>query len=133
VDAAGVPLAVRTSPANLHDSKMFETMLDAIPPISDGRRGHPRRRPEKVHADKGYDYPRCRRACAVRRIKHRIARIGIESKQHLGRHRWVVERTFARLTQYRRLSVRYERRADIHRALLTFGCALICWKRLSTL
>jgi hypothetical protein len=52
VDAAGVPLAVRTSPANLHDSKMFETMLDAIAPISDGRRGHPRRRPEKVHADR---------------------------------------------------------------------------------
>ena len=36
VDAAGVPLMLRTSPGNLHDSKMFATMLDAIAPVSDG-------------------------------------------------------------------------------------------------
>jgi hypothetical protein len=24
--------------------------------------------------------------------------------------------------------VRYERRADIHEALLSLGCALICWR-----
>jgi len=53
VDAAGVPLAVRTSPANVHDPKRFATMLDAIPAVSNGRRGRPRRRPHKVHADKG--------------------------------------------------------------------------------
>lgn len=128
-----MPLAVRTSPANTHDSKLFETMLDAVPAIGNGRAGRPRRRPAKVHADKGYDYLRCRLACRMRRIKHRIARVGIESKTRLGRHRWVVERTFAWLAQYRRLSVRYERRADIHRALLSLGCSLICWKRLTAL
>jgi transposase len=64
---------------------------------------------------------------------HRIGRIGIESKQRLGRHRWVVERTFAWLAQYRRLSVRWERRADIHRALLTLGCSMIRWKRLTAI
>ncbi len=30
--------------------------------------------------------------------------------------RWVVERTFAWLNQFRRLRVRYEKRADIHEA-----------------
>jgi len=59
--------------------------------------------------------------------------VGIESKARLGRHRWVVERTFAWLAQYRRLSVRYERRADIHCAFLTLGCSVICWKRLTAL
>jgi transposase len=108
-------------------------MLDAVPSIGNGRRGHPRRRPANVHADKGYDFTRCRRACAARRIKHRIARIGVESKARLGRHRWVVERTFAWLAQYRRLIVRYERRADIHRAFFTLGCSLICWKRRTAL
>jgi hypothetical protein len=28
----------------------------------------------------------------------------------------------------RRLRVRYEKRADIHEAFLSLGCALICWR-----
>ena len=42
----------------------------------------------------------------------------------------VVERTFAWLNQLRRLRVRYDKRADIHEALLSLGCALICWQSL---
>jgi transposase len=42
----------------------------------------------------------------------------------------VVERTIAWLHQYRRLRVRYERRADIHEAFLAIGCSLICLKLL---
>jgi transposase len=64
-----------------------------------------------------------------RRIISRIARRRIESSQRLGRHRWVVERTLSWLNRFRRLKVRYERRADIHHALLSLGCALICWKQ----
>jgi transposase len=41
-----------------------------------------------------------------------------------------MERTFARLNQFRRLRVRYEKRADIHEAFLSLGCALICWRYL---
>jgi len=37
-----------------------------------------------------------------------------------------VERTFAWLSQFRRLRVRYDKRADIHEAFLSLGCALIC-------
>jgi transposase len=48
----------------------------------------------------------------------------------LGRHRWVVERTFAWLHNFKRLRVRYERRADIHHALLALGCCLVCFRRL---
>jgi transposase len=84
------------------------------------------RDPDKLHADKAYDIPRCRRALRQRHIKVRIARKGIESSQRLGRHRWVVERTLAWLAKHRRLTIRYERRADIHEAFLHLGCALIC-------
>ena len=49
----------------------------------------------------------------------------------LGRWRWVVERTFAWLNQFRRLRVRYEKRADLHEAFLSLGCILICWNFLS--
>jgi transposase len=45
----------------------------------------------------------------------------------LGRWRWVVERTFCWLNQSLRLRLRYEKRADIHEAFLSLGCALICW------
>ena len=70
---------------------------------------------------------------ALRRrgIKSRIARKGIESSQKLGRHRWVVERTLAWLAKYCRLTIRYERRDDIHEAFLHLGCSLICLNYLS--
>ena len=48
----------------------------------------------------------------------------------LGVFRWVVERTLARLHRFRRLALRYERRADVHEAFLTLGCALITWRYL---
>jgi IS5 family transposase len=130
VDREGIPLAVEHSAANVHDSKMLEEMVDAIRPIhgARGRPGRPRKRPKKLHADKGYDFPRCRQALRKRGIKARIARRGVDSSERLGRHRWVVERTLSWLNRYRRLKVRYERRGDIHQALLDLGCALICWR-----
>jgi len=57
----------------------------------------------------------------------RIARRGIESKEKLGRHRWVAERTLAWLSRFRRLRVRDDRRADIHLAFLQLGSALLCF------
>ena len=125
-DRRGTPLAIRITEANRHDSRMFATMVDAIHPIRQ-RRGRPRKRPGKLHADKGYDYPRCRQALTQRHITIRIARKGIESKEKLGRHRWVVERTMAWLHQFRRLTVRYERRQDIHEAFSSLACSLLCF------
>ena len=87
---------------------MIEKSLDAIAPIQ-GKRDRPRRRPNKLHTDKGYDYDRCRDEVKERGIIPRIARRGIETNEGFGKHRWVVERTFAWLSQYRRLHVRYER------------------------
>ncbi len=112
-DRRGAPLAVALTAANVHDSKVFEELVDAVEPIRRpaGKPGRPRKRPEKLHADKGYDFPRCREALRRRGIKGRIARRGVDSSEKLGRHRWVVERTLAWLSRYRRLSVRYERRA----------------------
>ncbi len=129
VDRTGIPLAITLSAANVHDCRMLEATVDAVAPIRcpSGRR---RKRPAKLHADKGYDYPVCRHLLRRRHITPRIARKGIERSDRLGRHRWVVERTLAWLNRYRRLTVRYERRADIHQAFLTLGCALICWSYL---
>lgn len=114
------------APANRHDSRLLEATLDAVPPVSGGKRGRPRRRPRKLHADKAYTGRPVRRALRRRGITPRIARKGVEDSRRLGRHRWVVERTFAWLARFRRLVVRYERRADIHLAFATLAAALIC-------
>jgi len=109
---------------------MLVATLDAVPGVRAKGRGRPRKRPDKVHADKGYDHRRCRRECHARGIKPRIARRGVESSAHLGRHRWVVERSFAWLARFRRLSIRYERRADLHLAFTTLACAVICLRQI---
>jgi transposase len=125
VDRQGIPLAVWLTAANVNDSVIFEDLIEAIEPIKRPR-GRPRQRPDKLHADKGYDAQRCRTYLRRRGIGCRIARRGIESSERLGRFRWVVERTFAWINRFRRLTIRYERLAELHLAFLDLGCALIC-------
>jgi len=117
--------------ANVNETTVLEALIDAVPPVR-GKRGRPRRRPDKLHADKAYRSRRNQRVLRKRRIKSRIARPGIESSERLGRHRWVVERTIAWFNQMRRLVIRYERREDIYEGLLRLGCALICFRFLQS-
>jgi transposase len=95
-----------------------------------GPAGRPRCRPDKLHADKGYDYHRCRRYLTRRGIKVRIARRGIEGKSRLGRVRWVVERTISWLLRFKRLGLRYDRTERTTLALLTLACTVINVRRL---
>ncbi len=129
MDRCGTPLAVRITAANVNEVTLLEAMVNAMPAIKQ-QEGYRCKRPDKLHADKAYDARHCRQFLRRRHIIPRIARRGIDSSEHLGRHRWVVERTNAWLNQFRRLVVRYERRKDIHVAFTTLACALICWNRL---
>jgi transposase len=124
-DRGGIPRAVLLSPANTHDSQLFEPLIDAVPPVRQAR-GRPRKRPSKLHADKAYDFARCRRACRRRGIVPRIARRGVDSSERLGRHRWVAERTLAWFARCRRLTIRYERRDDLFEAFHHLAAGLIC-------
>jgi len=105
-------------------------LVDGLWPIA-GCVGRPRRKPDRLYADRGYDSNPHREALRQRGIEPVIARRNTEHGSGLGIFRWVVERSLSWLHQYRRLRVRYERRADIHEALLTLGCALVCWKQLN--
>ena len=53
VDAHGILLALELTPANIRDSTVLEPLLDAVPPVRQCA-GRPRKRPAKLHADKGY-------------------------------------------------------------------------------
>ena len=100
-------------------------LVDGIPPIA-GKRGRPRRRPERVQGDRAYDSAAHRAELRRRGIEPVLAKRGTEHGSGLGKHRWVVERTLSWLHQHRRLRIRWERRDDIHLAFLTLGCILIC-------
>jgi transposase len=131
-DRAGIPLAIAISAANTHDSHALKPLVKAIPKIR-SRRGPRRSRPAKLHADKAHDIPALRSWLRLRGITPRIARKGIESNERLGRHRWVIERTVAWLFGYRRLTIRYERKATHFNAFLTLAAALTCHKKLARL
>ncbi len=109
--------------ANTHDKLALEPLVRGIAPIR-SRRGPRRRRPAKLHGDKGYDYADLRRWLRGRGITPRIARRGIESSDRLGRYRWVVKRTVSwppssvtadspnEMTSYCSVSCRWDRERD---------------------
>jgi transposase len=129
VDGGGLPLAWRLSGGNRNDILQLIPLLDAVPAVA-GVAGRPRRRPERVLADRAYDHEHYLVELRERGITPVVARRRTEHGSGLGRLRWVVERTFAWLHNLKRLLVRYERRAEIHEAFLALGCCLICFRRL---
>ncbi|MER7813332.1 IS5 family transposase [Streptomyces sp900116325] len=137
VDRHGTPLAVSLTSGNRHDVTQLMPLLDAIPRIR-GLRGRPRHRPRRLFADRGYDYDydydydKYRRLVRARGITPKIARRGVPHGSGLSKTRWVVERTFAWLHQFKRLRTRYEIRADLHLGLLQLACSIICLRRLQT-
>lgn len=130
-DANGIPLASILTGANRHDVTQLMALVEAIPSVR-GKRGRPRRRPDQVLGDRGYDSEPHRKQLRSVRIKALTAKRLSGHGSGLGAQRWVVERTLAWLHQFRRLRVRYERRADIHEAFVSIGCSLICLRRLTS-
>jgi transposase len=134
VDATGIPLAVALTGGNRNDVTQLLPLLDALHarPVA-GKVGRPRRKPDLVIADRGYDHDKYRRLLWARGIKPVIARRATAHGSGLGRQRWVVERGFAHLHNFRRLRTRYERYPEIHTALLVLACSILCWRRLRSL
>jgi transposase len=104
------------------------------------RRGRPRTRPSGLAADRGYDGKAFRLSLSRRGIRHSIPlRRGPggtkrqdrpRTHRDLSGNRWVVERFFAWLHGFRRLTQRFERYAFMYEALLHLACAWICLRRL---
>lgn len=81
--------------------------------------------------DLGYNYQAVRNqvwgAGFVPWIEDRSDEIRARRKGMRAR-RWVVERTHSWLNRFRRLLVRWEKRADTYIAMLHFACGLITWR-----
>jgi hypothetical protein len=65
-------------------------LIEAIPPVR-GRRGRPRRRPQAVFGDRGYDHDKYRDLVDAKGILPVIARRGTPHGSGLDVYRWVVE------------------------------------------
>ncbi|MEV5646491.1 transposase, partial [Streptomyces flaveolus] len=122
---------IRDRARSLTTTPMVSVKAEQAQPPIRSRRGRRRRRPGKLHGDKGYDYNHLRRWLRGRGITPRIARKGTDSSQRLGRHRWTIERTMAWLAGCRRLHRRYERKASHFLAFTSIACTLICYRRLA--
>ncbi|MCR4411017.1 MAG: IS5 family transposase [Thermoguttaceae bacterium] len=132
VDGRGVPLAARLTGAHRHDVTQLVPLLQAIPPVR-GKPGQPRRYPCALYGDRAYDSQAVRTMLAGRRVRPYLARRNTSHGSGLGKYRWVVERSVAWIHGFRRLRLRWERRADIHQAFLTLAVCILClrciWNR----
>lgn len=131
-DASGLPLAITLTGGNRNDVTQLLPLVDGVIPVT-GKVGRPRRRPDLLLADRGYDHDKYRRELWARGIKPLIARRGEGNGSGLGTQRWVVERSFTWLHQFRRLRIRWERDPDQHLAFMHLACTIVCWRRLSSL
>ncbi|MER6719829.1 IS5 family transposase [Streptomyces halstedii] len=132
VDGQGIPLAVSLTGGNRNDVTQLMPLLAKIPSVP-GVVGRPRRRPDVLLGDRGYDHDKYRRLVWAQGIKPVIARRGVAHGSGLGIHRWVVERTIAWFHGFRRLRVRWERRDDIHEAFLGLATCLITHRHVQRL
>jgi transposase len=119
-DARGVPLVAHVTAANVNDITHRDALVADLPAVR-GRRGRPRRRPDVLQGDRGYDSQPHRDRLAARGSVAIFGRRRTSHGSGLGVFRWVVERTLAWLHRFRRLAVRYERHDRVHHAFLTLG------------
>lgn len=125
VDARGLPVAVDTSSATPHESKLvqglFDFMLTSVTP-------------DRVVGDKAYDSDALDDMLAAQGTDliapHRSSRRP-ENKTQDGRflrrykRRWTVERTISWFQNYRRLCIRWEKSTKLFQGFLHLSCALL--------
>lgn len=106
-DSSGIPIAIITTAGNVPGIKAAPDLVEAIPPVA-GRTGRPRRRPDTILADGGYDSAAFRDWPRSKRIEPIIPQ-----------------------RSRKKIIVRWERRLDLHEGFAKLAASLICWRRLA--
>lgn len=125
-----MPLSVVVDGANRHDMKMARATLEGIVVA---RPVPTLETPQGLCLDKGYDYPEVRELVREFGFTGHIRSRGEEAqelKREVGAkaRRWVVERTHSWFNRFRRILVRWEKRADTFFAMLHLVCGIITWR-----
>jgi len=129
-EADGIPVGLTVDGANRHDMKLARATIQSIPidrptPTDD--------RPQNVCLDKGYDYDQVRDLLKEFGFTAHIRSRGEEAraiKKEAGfrARRWVVERTHSWMNRFRRILIRWEKKAQNYIALLHLVCAIITYR-----
>jgi transposase len=139
-DAKGRPLSVIVTPGQRHGSTQLKGLLDAVRvPRPDDSPGRPRKRPERLLADRGYSFESCRGLLRRPGISHTLPQRRDQKERRTGRpgrrsgfdretyrRRNVVERCVNKLKQWRGIATRYEKRAVFYRAMVVIA-SLMTW------
>jgi putative transposase len=116
------------SGAQRHDVKLLEPTLDAV--VVE----RPKRGTEHLCADKGYVGKPAEETMRGRgytpHVRQRLEEALTKKRNPRYRpRRWVVERTHSWMNRWRKLLVRFEKRADSYEGLLELACALIAFRQ----
>jgi transposase len=125
VDRDGVPLVLRAVPANRSDQLEIVPTVISYPAVP-GKVGRPPTHPAKLYADAGYDCEATRTLLRWLGIEPHIRKRNEKHGSHLGRVRWVVERTISWIKGLRRMRVRYDRSAVSIDAWTSIAAAIVC-------
>ena len=136
VDGQGVPIGSTLASASPAEVKLTEQTLEAVKVPRKGR-GRPKKRPQRLIGDKGYDSDPLRKRLKTYQIdlivphrKNRTkAKVQDGRKLKRYRKRWKIERTFSWFNNFRRLVVRYERLITTYRGFFHLACIMIVLNR----
>ena len=136
-DGKGLPLGSALAAASPAEVTLVEATLQAIAVPRSGP-GRPRQKPDRLIGDKAYDSDPLRAQLAARDIEliapHRANRVKPPTQDGRAlrryRRRWLIERLFAWLGQFRRLVIRYEQFLETYRAFFHLACAVIVLRHL---
>lgn len=126
VDARGLPVAVNTSSASPHESKLVQHLFDFMLTTLT---------PDRLIGDKAYDSDALDEELAThgtdliaphRSNRKRPTQDGRRLRRY--RRRWTVERTIAWFQHYRRLCIRWEKSTAMFSGFLHLGCSLLLLK-----
>lgn len=136
-------MSIILTPGQAGDNPQLLPLLDQVAVGRDGP-GRPRKRPERVLADKAYSHPSTRAAMRGRGISFtspeksdQIARRQAKGSRggrpprfdpEIYAERNVVERCFNRLKQFRALATRYAKRVAYYRSEIIIA-AIVLWLR----
>lgn len=130
MEADGLPLALAVDGANRHDVKLTEATIKSIVV----KRPRPtKEKPQGLCLDKGYDSDEVRGLLAEFGFTAHIRSRGeeaqdIKRKAGYKARRWVVERTHSWMNRFRRILIRWEKKAANYIAFLHLACAIITWR-----
>lgn len=135
--AAGIPLLVYCTPANVRDDVPFIQMLDTLPPVKMPGPGPARYKPGAAVGDAAYGFLHIIPQVVERGIVSMLAPRAQPGRKEpvvhgsgLGKVRYVVERAISWMSNFRRIVQCYELTGAAWQAFNELACCVICANRL---